>query len=266
MKDTNNNFLSLQELQKKYGFKIQPLTYCGLISALKSLWKTSNRRDLTNNCKEYESFSSPLIKFQKPSKLVYDRLVAMKASAPTLSQHKWLEDCNLRQNDINWSAAYQLASKITKSTKLREFQFRLLHRRLPTNDFLTKIRIKEDPQCSFCKEECEKLIHLFWNCPITALFWEKMVARLKTFQSIQDDFSLDRTLALGLRPVSSKFHHQVNFCFLIARHFIWLCKIKDSAPSFQECLKYLKSLHRVHAHGTVNHSLPNEWAFLNGIS
>ena len=94
---------------------------------------------------------------------MYDRLVAMKASTPTLSQHKWLEDCNLRQNDINWSAAYQLASKITKSTKLREFQFRLLHRRLPTNDFLTKIRIKEDPQCSFCKEECEKLIHLFWT-------------------------------------------------------------------------------------------------------
>ena len=76
----------------------------------------------------------------------------------------------------------------------------------------------------------------------------------------------NRTLALGLRPVSSKFHHQVNFCFLIARHFIWLCKIKDSAPSFQEFLKYLKSLHRVHVHGTVNHSLPKEWAFLNGIS
>ena len=54
-----------------------------------------------------------------------DRLVAMKASTPTLSQHKWLKDCNLRQNDINWSAAYQLASKITKSTKLREFHFRL---------------------------------------------------------------------------------------------------------------------------------------------
>ena len=150
------------------------------------------------------------------------------------------------QNDINWSAAYQLASKITKSTKLREFQFRRLHRRLPTNDFLTKIRIKENLQCSFCKEECEKLIHLFWNCPITALFWENVVSRLKTFQIIQDDYSLDRTQALGLRTDSSKFHHQVNFCFLIARHFIRLCMTKDSTPSFQGFLKYLKLLHRVH--------------------
>ena len=87
----------------------------------------------------------------------------MKASTPTLSQHKWLEDCNLRQNDINWSAAYQLASKITKSTKLREFQLRLLQRRLPTNGFRTKMRIKENTQSSLCKEECEKLIRPFWN-------------------------------------------------------------------------------------------------------
>ena len=98
LKETNNNFLSLQELRKKYSFKLQPLTYFGLISALKSLWKTSNRRDLTNNCKEYESFSSKLIKCQKLSN---DRLVAMKASTPTLSQHKWLQDCNLRQNETN---------------------------------------------------------------------------------------------------------------------------------------------------------------------
>ena len=46
---------------------------------------------------------------------MYDRLVGkLKASTPTLSQHKWLEDCNLRQNDINWSAAYQLASNARK--------------------------------------------------------------------------------------------------------------------------------------------------------
>jgi len=92
----------------------------------------------------------------------------MKATTPTLSQHKWLEDCNLRQNDINWSAAYQLASKITKSalsTKLREFQFRLLHRRLPTHDFLTKIRIKEDPSVLFVQRRMRKTNTPFLELP-----------------------------------------------------------------------------------------------------
>ena len=75
-----------------------------------------------------------------------------------------------------------------------------------------------------------------------------------------------RRLAQGLRSDSSQFHHQVNFCFLIARHFIWLCKTKDSTSSFQGFLKYLTLLHRVYVHGTVNHSLPKEWAFLKDIS
>ena len=35
---------------------------------------------------------------------------------------------------------------------------------------------------------------------MTALFWERVVARLKTFQIIQDDYSLDSTLVHGLRP------------------------------------------------------------------
>ena len=88
--------------------------------------------------------------------MAYGKLITEKSTAPTVSQQKWIEDCNLDQNKITWSMAYT-AHKITKSTKLREFQFKLLHRKIPTNTFLTKMRIKEKPQCSFCKEEPETL-------------------------------------------------------------------------------------------------------------
>ena len=73
---------------------------------------------------------------------------------------------------MNWTAAYQLASKITRSTKLREFQFKLLHRRLPTSDFLTKIQIKEKPPVLFfCKEEKEKLTQVpFLKLPYNKIF------------------------------------------------------------------------------------------------
>ena len=100
----------------------------------------------------FKPFTVKLIKAKKASRMVYDKLITEKSTVPTVSQQKWIEDCNLDQNKITWSTAYQLAHKITKSTKLREFQFKLLHRRIPTNTFLTKIRIKENPQCSFCKD------------------------------------------------------------------------------------------------------------------
>ena len=159
---------------------------------------------------------------------MYDKLVTKKSAAPTTSQQKWIQDCNLGQNEIKWGATYQLAHKITKSTKLREFQFKLLHRRMPTNAFLTKIRIKENSNCSFCKKEPEKVIHLFWSCPKTALFWESIITRLKLCQIFPDSYSADMIVSLGLRSDSSKLQRQINFCFLIARHYIWLCKTKES--------------------------------------
>ena len=71
-----------------------------------------------------------------------------------------------------------LAYNCTKSTKLREFQFKLLHRRIPTNDFLARIRVKESTKCSFCNEEPESLHHLLWSCLKTKFFWDRVLLKL----------------------------------------------------------------------------------------
>ena len=89
--------------------------------------------------------------------------------------------------------------------------------------------------------------------------------RLKAFQVVQSDFSLYISLAIGLRPASSKLHQQVNFCLLTARHYIWLCKTNELTLTLYGYLKYVKSIHRIHVHETANQSLPKEWTFLNGI-
>ena len=43
-----------------------------------------------------------------------------------------------------------MAKRCTKSTKLVEFHFKFLHRRVPTNDFLTKIGFQDNDNCTFC--------------------------------------------------------------------------------------------------------------------
>ena len=137
---------------------------------------------------------------------------------------------------------------------------------MPTNAFLTKIRIKENSNCSFCKKEPEKLIHLFWSCPKTALFWESIITRLKLCQIIPDSYSADMTVSLGLRSDSSKFQRQINFCFLIARYYIWLCKTKESIPLLQGFLKYLKTIYNIQVQAEANNFLPKQWSFLHDIT
>ena len=46
-----------------------------------------------------------------------------------------------------WSKAYTLASKYNKSTRVMEFQFKFTHRRIATNDFLTKIGLENNSNC-----------------------------------------------------------------------------------------------------------------------
>ena len=82
---------------------------------------------------------------------------------------------------------------------------------------------------------------------------------------VQEDYSLDTNLAPSLRPDPSKFNQQVDFCFITARHYIWLCKTNELTLTLHGYLKYMKSIHRIHNHQTASQSLPKEWTFLNGI-
>ena len=82
---------SPERQQNKYDLKTQLLTYCSLLSALKSLWRRlSNLSDCTNNGKEYESFLTKLSKCQQPSRLASNALVAKTASSPAHSQY-WMD-------------------------------------------------------------------------------------------------------------------------------------------------------------------------------
>jgi len=98
-------------------------------------------------------------------------MISNEGLTPESSQKKQLEDCSLPINDnVNWTAAYLLAKKCTKSTKLIEFQFKFLHRRLPTNNFLLRLGLQRNENCSFCHTSSESLIHLFWSCLQTSHF------------------------------------------------------------------------------------------------
>ena len=136
----NNTFLSLNDFCCKYEIDPRPLSFYGLISAVKSLRSDSNFQDLHNANYEYEHLATKILQVKKATTLIYKKLISNKSLTPESSQKKWQEDCSLQINDnINWTDAYLLAKKCTKSTKLIEFQFKFLHRRVPTNNVSFRI-------------------------------------------------------------------------------------------------------------------------------
>ena len=146
MKDAHN-FLSFTELKESFDVKTNFLVYHGLVSCIKFLRKAIQNQNETNT--NFSTFVENFIKAPKSNRLACKKLVSAKQSSPRRSQEKWIADCNLQcSKTIDWEMAYKLPFYSTKNSKLINFQFKLLHRRLATNDF-------------FLRTEKESLFDLF---------------------------------------------------------------------------------------------------------
>ena len=112
------------------------------------------------------------------------------------------------------------------SVQLVVFQFKLLHRRLATNSFFTKINLKDDEQCTFCQNDTETLIQLFWTRSVSTLFWQDF----KQWTVNLGELSNTAYLVLGLNPNKNK---RLDFYFLIARLYLWVCKTRNTFPKIE---------------------------------
>ena len=133
------------------------------------------------------------------------------------------EDAVIGNLEVNWENTYRLPFLCTTETKLRVFQFKFLHRRVATNDFLHKIGLKEVDFCSFCNDSTETLMHLFWYCNYTQTFWKNAFQWISQNLTLMN-ISFSPTLCLGLTDSISNLLFQ--YFVLIARHYIYTFLVK----------------------------------------
>ena len=79
-----------------------------------------------------------------------------------------------------WADVYNTQVKSTKETSLRNFQYKLLTRILPTNKFLYKCKLSDTSLCAFCGIYTETIEHLFYECKITYSIWLQLQDWLHT--------------------------------------------------------------------------------------
>ena len=236
--DDSHNFMSLESFQNKYELHVKPLSLFGIISAVKLL-----QRQIPKTQLKHESLFDTFLKSQKSSRIVYQKLISDKVERPLSCQEKWHKDISSTNETVDWRKVYQTSTAYTRSSKLIDFNFRFLHRRLATNSYLHKIGIREDNNCTFCHNEKEDLMHLFWQCEKTTIFWQNLSLWLQSCQILTSENNLHLETALGLKPDSSNFRLQINFCCLLAKQHIWICRLRELYPTQNNFLIYLKHIH-----------------------
>ena len=140
-----------------------------------------------------------------------------------------------------WESIYQIPLRATIDTKLREFQFKILHNIVITNSKLFKMTPPKvgSAKCTFCESEEETMLHLFCRCHYVDLFWEGLfmlwggkvglLNRLQTWQIILGDESLSCL---------------VNFLILLAKRYIYISRCKKVKPDFLAFKRYVKTFEK----------------------
>ena len=232
--DKDSKFLTFDTFKKKYSVKTNFLQYYSVVCAISELKNVCVRHPTLNS----DDDTKNLMMSSKFCKSVYKTFVKRKASLPIESQNKWLLDFKKYDFDkIDWCKSCNLAFLCTRETKLQNFQFKLLHRRIATNSYLFKIGIIQSDLCSFCKENSETLVHFFWECPYVRNFWNEVKYWIYSHPCFStENFSFPLCLGLVENISNLLFHHAL----LIARYHIYCSKSIHSIPSRE---LYIRNFH-----------------------
>ena len=100
--------------------------------------------------------------------LTRELTVSLETLPPPTAEKKLIE-YGLQKNNL--SKVYLLPFNVTKETKLTMFQYKIIHRVLPTNSLLHKMKKADSPNCPFCPSEIHIIWHLFIKCSQANSFW-----------------------------------------------------------------------------------------------
>ena len=82
----------------------------------------------------------------------------------------------------------------------------------------------------------------------TTIFWQNLSLWLQSCQILTSENNLHLETALGLKPDSSNFKLQINFCCLLAKQHIWICRLRELHPTQNNFVIYLKHIHLLEKH------------------
>ena len=160
------------------------------------------------------------------------RLTSMIKLAPNVGVKTYI-------NKDSWTSIFKSLKNVCKETRLKEFQFKLIHRIVITGKELFKFGIKTDDECLYCGNK-DSIEHTFIDCPFTESFTKKDI---QWFNEANCCLISPTTtdLLFGIIPSSkeTKLIYKFNYTTLAMRHYIYSNKINSKTIYMHEFINKL---------------------------
>jgi hypothetical protein len=104
---------------------------------------------------------------QRTMKFIYSKILKGKVLTPK-SSSKWTVEF---EEELNWETISMCKIKKQYEIKIAEFNYKLLHKIIATNENLFKWQKSHTPFCIHCPNVIHTDKHLLWECPSTNALW-----------------------------------------------------------------------------------------------
>jgi hypothetical protein len=127
--------------------------------------------------------------------------------------------------------------KIIRNTKIRAFQYKVLYKLIPCNLYLNKISKSDTDKCNKCNIQ-DDLKHYFYACQETIIFWTRFCSwwNMITKENIELN---DINVIYGIIDEVEE-NETLNACILIAKWYIYKCRLNEKSIFFYSFLCDLK--------------------------
>ena len=240
--DHNGKFLSFPEFQQKYNVRCNFLNYFQVLSAIPKYLlekvRTVSPIDMCNFAcgTSLQLSESIVIDLTKMKCKDYYWLYVNATKIKPTGQKKWQKDLKLEH--YNWNLAFTQISKICKENKLREFNYKFLHRIIVTKKELYAYAIETDNKCVYCSEP-DSILHSFTECEESRSFFDKVISWFNTTNNSQYSPTIVQQLFGMTHDGNDKKLSRFNYCLLFAKYFLYCQKLSLKKCDFHEFIKKL---------------------------
>ena len=229
----DGRFKTCNELVREYGNVINIIDLTNITQAIPKEWLLVIKKEVSTdvNLAAVDLVQSNL----KCSKIVYDSIIAKKIDDKKAKNKSELElDCEL---DMLWHKLYQETVKLTLSTKLRVFQYKIINRYLVTNVRISKWNSEITPNCSFCQDDHESILHLLCECGDVKKLWDSLTRWLQHFCDLQVELTNFEIIFNRYKDVSAPM---VNTLILITKYYIYVQRCLKKKLLFVELIEKIE--------------------------
>jgi hypothetical protein len=169
------------------------------------------------------------------NKDIYWIFINMKKEKPIIIE-KYKHELGIDEN--KWKQIFTIP-RVIRDTKIRTFQYKLLYKLTPCNNYLKKIQKSTTDKCNWCPK-IDDTVHYFAECQKLGTFWTNFA---KWYADASGE-NITITIADIIVGFTNKEQDSdcLNACLLLAKWHIYKNKLNQSDTFFYRFLCELKYL------------------------